>query len=177
MSARVDILLITGAAGVGKSTVSWEVGEELKRRGLAHAVIDTDELDRVWPLDLDDERRRRLNVASLSAWWAQYRELGMERLILAGVFVVIGDALDWIGEAVPGSRIRPVRLLASPEELRRRVERREIGSAFDAQLERTLRYAAWIDAQPAGDVVGVDTDGVDVATIAVQLCDLMQWTA
>jgi len=65
VSARVDILLITGAAGVGKSTVSWEVGEELKRRGLAHAVIDTDELDRVWPLDLDDERRRRLNVASL----------------------------------------------------------------------------------------------------------------
>ena len=40
-----EVLLLTGAAGVGKSTVSWEVSEELKRRGLAHAVIDTDGVD------------------------------------------------------------------------------------------------------------------------------------
>jgi phosphoribulokinase len=74
-----DVLLITGAAGVGKSTVSWEVSDELKRRGLPHAVIDTDELDRVWPLDLDDPRRRAINVANLTAWWSGYRDLGVER--------------------------------------------------------------------------------------------------
>jgi hypothetical protein len=170
-----EVLLITGAAGVGKSTVSWEVGDELKRRGLAHAVMDTDELDRVWPLDLDDPRRRSLNVANLTAWWSGYRELGIDRLVLVGVFILVEDALDWIGEALPGAEIRAVRLVASPDELRRRVERREIGSGFDAQLARTLRYAEWINQLPRGDEVVFDTDDASVEWIAVQLCDLMGW--
>jgi hypothetical protein len=99
----MDVLLITGAAGVGKSSVSWEVSEELKRRGLAHAVIDTDELDRVWPLIVDDDRRRRINVANLSSWWEQYHELGISRLVLVGVFVLLPDAIDWINDALPGA--------------------------------------------------------------------------
>jgi 2-phosphoglycerate kinase len=173
---HVDVLLITGAAGVDKSSVSWEVSEELKRRGLAHAVIDTDELDRVWPLVVDDDRRRRINVANLTAWWEQYHELGISRLVLVGVFVVLPDAVDWIGDALPGADIRPVRLVATPEELRRRVERREIGSALEAQLQRTLRYADWIDAVPRGTETVVETDGVTVEQLAVRLCDLMNWT-
>ena len=34
-----ELLLITGAAGVGKSTACWEVSEELKRRNLPHAAV------------------------------------------------------------------------------------------------------------------------------------------
>lgn len=172
-----EVLLITGAAGVGKSTVSWEVGAQLERRGLPHAAIDTDELDRVWPLGLLDPRRRSLNVANLSSWWSRFRDLGVERLVLAGVFIALPDALDWIGEALPGAEIRAVRLLASPDELRRRVEQREIGSGFDAQLARTLQYARWINERPRGDEVVLDTDGASVESIAVQLCDLMGWNA
>jgi hypothetical protein len=172
----MDVLLITGAAAVGKSSVSWEVSEELKRRGLAHAVIDTDELDRVWHLIVDDERRRHISVANLTAWWEQYHELGISRLVLVGVFVVLPDAIDWINDALPGADIRPVRLVATPEELRRRVERREIGSALEEQLERTLRYAGWIGAMPRGTETVVETDGVTVEQLAVRLCDLMNWT-
>jgi hypothetical protein len=170
-----DVLLITGAAGVGKSSVSWEVGEELKRRGLAHAVIDTDELDRVWPLELDDERRRRINIANLATWWEQYRELAISRLVLVGVFVRLPEAIDWIAEAIPDAEIRAVRLVASPEELRLRVERREIGSGRDAQVERSFRQAKWIEALPRGVGEDFDTEGVTVGDLAVRLCDRMGW--
>jgi Mrp family chromosome partitioning ATPase len=171
-----EVLLITGAAGVGKSSVSWEVSEELKRRGLAHAVIDTDELDRVWPLELHDTRRRRLNIANLTAWWEQYRELGISRLVLVGVFVKLTDAIDWIGVAIPDADIRAVRLVASPRELGRRVEQREVGSAQDEQVERALQQANEIESLATTDEVVFDTDGVTVASLAVWLCDLMAWT-
>jgi 2-phosphoglycerate kinase len=49
MQDEVDILLITGPAGVGKSTLCWEIGAELGKAGVPHAIIESDELDRVWP--------------------------------------------------------------------------------------------------------------------------------
>jgi len=80
-----------------------------------------------------------------------------------------------VNSSIVFAAVRVVRLVASPEELRRRVERREIGSGFDAQLARTLQYAEWINQLPRGDEVVVDTDGIDVTAVAVQLCDLMRW--
>jgi hypothetical protein len=44
------MLLVCGPAGVGKSTLGWEISDQLRAVGIAHAVLDSDELDRVWPL-------------------------------------------------------------------------------------------------------------------------------
>jgi len=170
-----EILLITGAAGVGKSTASWEIGEELKRRGLAHALIDTDELDRVWPRPPEEKRQRQLDVGNLASWWSRYEERGIPRLVLAGVFVDLDSAVDWIREAIPGSEIRAVRLVVSADELRARVARREIGSAGEAQLSRSLEQAAFIEAHLRPDETVVDTSNLAVAELAVLACDLMGW--
>jgi adenylylsulfate kinase-like enzyme len=43
----MQLLLITGPAGVGKSTLGWEMSAQLAAAQVAHAVIETDELDRV----------------------------------------------------------------------------------------------------------------------------------
>ncbi|MBY3193601.1 MULTISPECIES: nucleoside-triphosphatase [Rhizobium] len=45
----MQIVLVTGPAGVGKSTLCWEMSAQLAAEGVAHAVIETDELDRVFP--------------------------------------------------------------------------------------------------------------------------------
>ena len=39
----VEIVLITGPAGVGKSTLCWEIGAELAAAGNAHAINEADE--------------------------------------------------------------------------------------------------------------------------------------
>src|SRR5207248_7049909 len=46
----VQVLLISGPGGVGKSTLGWEVATQLRRLGIAHVLLDSDELDRAWPL-------------------------------------------------------------------------------------------------------------------------------
>ena len=170
-----EILLITGAAGAGKSTASWEISEELKRRGLAHALIDTDELDRVWPRPPDETRQRRLDVANLASWWSRYEELGIPRLVLAGVFLDLAAAVDWITEAIPGGEIRAVRLVVSADELRARVERREIGSAGEAQISRSIKQAAFIETHPRPGETVIDTGNLSVTEIAVRVCDVMGW--
>lgn len=48
-----DVLLICGAAGVGKSSVAREISLQLERSGVPHALIDTDELDRIYPVPGD----------------------------------------------------------------------------------------------------------------------------
>ncbi|WP_087002715.1 hypothetical protein [Rhizobium sullae] len=42
----MEITLITGPAGVGKSTLCWEMSLQLATVNVAHTVIETDELDR-----------------------------------------------------------------------------------------------------------------------------------
>jgi adenylylsulfate kinase-like enzyme len=41
--------VLAGAAGVGKSATADEISAQLRRAGVAHAVIDTDALADVFP--------------------------------------------------------------------------------------------------------------------------------
>jgi adenylylsulfate kinase-like enzyme len=45
----VPTLLITGPGGVGKTTVAHEISRQLEARGVPHAMVDADELDRIYP--------------------------------------------------------------------------------------------------------------------------------
>jgi len=93
----------------------------------------------------------------------------------AGVFLDLDAAVAWITEAIPGGEVRAVRLVVSADELRRRVERREIGSAGAAQLSRSLEQAAFIEAHPRRDESVIDTGGLSVTEVAACACDLMGW--
>jgi uncharacterized membrane protein len=74
----VDVLVICGAAGVGKSSTAYEVAHLLAAANLPHAMLDCDELDRVhpWPppgLAPNELSRRNLtavwsNLAALPGW-------------------------------------------------------------------------------------------------------------
>jgi adenylylsulfate kinase-like enzyme len=71
-TAPVQVLLLSGPAGVGKSTLGWEIAAQLRRLGIAHVLLDSDELDRVWPLTAAE--RDQLNQANLAAFWANATE-------------------------------------------------------------------------------------------------------
>lgn len=161
-----DILVISGPAGVGKSTTAFEVSYRLQAADVDHVLIDTDELDRIYPVpvDLSDVTERNLAVM-----WGTFVARGARRLILVGVYLDRVSERDWVRRAIPDAAIRCVRLVASDATLTDRVDRREIGSGRDEQLERTRRQVAAIDADRRESITIIVTDGLAVEDIAQQI--------
>jgi len=102
MTAIIDLLLVTGAAGIGKSTLCWEMGSLLQRAEVAHAIIETDELDRIFPKPTREELQRLwpgttdVSAVNLAAIWSAYRALGHTKLIMSGVMMHPAFDQRWI---------------------------------------------------------------------------------
>ena len=170
---EVEVLIVCGPAGVGKTSVVNEVAEQLKRAGLDHAVIDTDALDQVHPWPPPGLAPSELSRRNLAAVWRNFRAIGHRRLILAGVFVDLPLEIAWITDAVHPDRVTAVRLTATEEELEARVRQREIGSAADAQLRRTFQQARAIAAESRA--LTIDTTGESVAGVARLVLGAAGW--
>ena len=127
MGKSIPVLLVTGAPGVGKTTLVKEMGEQLFHAGVAHAVVDIDELARVRPAVPDQRVWAELTVANLRVMWPNYEALGVERVILAGI-VQSAAMIDAYRAAIPGSDLTVVRLRASVDTLHARLQHREPGS-------------------------------------------------
>lgn len=177
----MQLLLITGPAAVGKTTLCWEMSEQLAAKQVAHAVIETDELDRVFPrpsaeaLDRIHPGTTDVSRINLAAIWSTYRALGQTRLIMSGVMVHLDFDRKWILAAIPDARITVVRLLASEPTLMARVARREIGSGAAEQAQRTLRQARRLANEDADGVIVVPTDGKGPTELAGIIIEKSGW--
>lgn len=80
----VDVLVLTGPCGVGKSSVAFECMEILEREGVACAMVDA-ELAYFHPKPSGDRHGYAVAEAGLRALWEVYAAAGLDRLLLARV--------------------------------------------------------------------------------------------
>ncbi|MFD2265019.1 hypothetical protein ACFSM5_19095 [Lacibacterium aquatile] len=181
MNQQVEILLITGPAGVGKSTVSWEVGAQLAAKEIAHAIVETDELDRVFPKPSAEELEalrpgtRDISSLTLAGIWSTYHALGHRRLIMSGVMVHVGFDRRWILAAIPDATIKVVRLMGNEATITERLARRETGSGAEAQVQRSLGQAQRIASQDASEFLVLQTDGKSPQELAALILQGSGW--
>lgn len=95
-----DVVVISGAGGVGKSTVAFEMSQQLQAEGVDQALVDTDELDRIFPVPRDVPRIAEQN---LRAVWEAFAEEGVRRLILTGSGSTVPRS--WHGSSGPFPRL------------------------------------------------------------------------
>ena len=169
----IDVLVISGPAAVGKTSVANEVSAQLRAADIAHAAIDSDALDDVYPVP---DEQWRLTERNLSWVWQSFRELGTSRLILVGVYMHRESELSWIRRASGVDRLMLVRLSASEQTLGERVGRREIGSGHDDQLARTRLQANELAEEAVPYAPVVETDGRTVPDIAAEIVELLGWS-
>ncbi len=155
--------------------MAFEISHQLEADGVAHALIDTDELDRIHPSPPRDPDRRNLTSRNLAAVWANLRDAGAPRLLLVGVMADLEHELSFVRHAVPGVDLTVVRLLASQEELLDRIRRREIGSRAAAQAGRSMEQARSMDRGGDGATFEIDTSGMSVKEIATQILRESKW--
>jgi hypothetical protein len=170
-----ELLLIGGGAGVGKSTVGWEVSHVLQARGTAHCLVEGDYLDQIHPAPADDPHRTGITERNLAAIWANYAALGQSRLVYTNTVSVLEEPM--IRRAMGEGDVRStcVLLTASEATTRERLARREIGSQLAPHLERSLAMARRLDAQAPPRTVRVTTDGRSVEDIAHEVVHAAGW--
>lgn len=146
-------LLLTGIAGVGKSTVADALGRILTAAGQVTAVVDTDMLAQFGPPPSGDLPSGRfyneLKCTNLAAVWANYKAVGARYLVVAAVI----DSLAWRGRyatCLAGCDIRLVRLVADRETILSRLRQRDTGSKLEQHLEALDGH------KPASDTAGVE---------------------
>jgi hypothetical protein len=171
----IHVLVICGASGTGKTSTAFEIGRVLQDLGTRHALIDTDELDRVWPRPEPVDALIGISRHNLSAWWANFSELGVRHLVLCGVMASVTQSERWIAEAVVGARISFVRLSATRSTREERLRRREIGSGFDDEMLSSDRAAAYADAHDSAEVLRVATHAKGIGLVAREVLEVVGW--
>ncbi|MFB6643677.1 hypothetical protein ACFCYF_41340 [Streptomyces chartreusis] len=174
---HAEVLLIGGRAGVGKTTVGWEVSARLRAAQVAHAVIDGDFMGAVHPAPPDDTHRSGITARNLAAVWANYADLGHRRLVYTNTSSVLDMAAPMFRRAM-GDDVRLVRVLltATDETAAQRLTGRELGSELEHEVRSSRRKARLLDEHAPADVRRVPTDGRTVIDIAAEVVAATGWT-
>lgn len=171
----VRILVVCGASGTGKTVTLWEIGHNLQQHDVPHALIDTDELDRVWPQPEPVEALISISRRHLQAMWETYSGLGVRHLLLCGVMALIPQSESWIADAIPGAKITFVRLSAERTTREDRLRGRELGSGFEHNMAASERATEFIESHDRTEVPFVATDGKTVAEVADAVLRIAAW--
>ena len=176
MIAFVPTILITGPVASGKTTVAFEASAQLEASGIAHALVDADELDRIFSAPQGDPHKTALTGRNLAAVWQNQAAAGAPRPILAMVAESLERELPWIRAAVPGAEIVVVRLRAPESELLARVRKREVGSRESYHAGRASEQARSMarESDAEGTIV-VQTQGRAVVGIAQEILAKCRW--
>ncbi|MDT0341469.1 hypothetical protein [Streptomyces litchfieldiae] len=170
-----ELLLIGGGAGVGKTTVAWEVSAALRARGTAHCLVEGDYMDQIHPAPVDDPHRTLITERNTAAIWSNYAALGQQRLIYTNTVSILEEPM--IKRAMGGGEIRATRVLLTAEEatVRERLAGREIGSQLDSHIESSLRNARNLSEKAPPGTVRIPTDGRPVRDIALDVVRAAAW--
>lgn len=135
-------VVITGAAGVGKTTYLTALTDVLADDGIAHAAIDTDDVSWAYPYPDLEGRTEYIRRA-----WEAYRDQGHELLLLGEVVESAEHRARLLAAAGTDDHLL-VRLTAPYMLLRQRILAREPieWSGTEYLLEETRRWKDGIDA-------------------------------
>src|SRR5260221_10280729 len=132
----MPVLWITSPAGVGKSTVSWQLFTELAGSGTRVAFADADQLCMCYPPPPDDPGRDRIRARNAGVVIGNYQAAGAQRVIVNGVAdPVLGVQRGLIEQA----ELMVCRLRADRDEVVRRFTGRHQRSGGD--LRDAVRQA------------------------------------
>jgi hypothetical protein len=129
VAAGGQVLLLCGPAGVGKSTIGFQLYLRCLRAGLTAGYIDLDQIGFLAPPADDDPRSHRLKARNLAALWRTYHAAGARHLVITGP-AGSQAALAAYAAALPAADMTACRLHAGPAELTRRIMTRGQGGSW-----------------------------------------------
>ena len=170
LAMTVEVLVLSGSMGSGKTTVMAEASDILIAGGVAHAALDLDALGIVHlrRRKTDDLARR-----NLAAVWRNYAKAGVRKLLLAEALESV-ERRDHLRQAIPSSHIVVCRLRAPLDVMRKRVRARERGLRQAEFVKRVAELEATLDFGHVDDFE-VDNGDRPVTTVAREVLRRAGW--
>lgn len=185
-----EILWLCGATAVGKSTVGWQIYQQIRRAGFHAAFVDLEQIGFYRPASIGEHGNHRLKARNLAAIWQNYRASGARRLVVVGP-IDRPEAVRAYTAELPAASITLCRLHASRDQLTERIMLRSkgIGATWGlagdeltgqpAELlwhvpARAAAEAESLERAAIGDL-RIDTDGRAVQDIAHEILLRTGW--
>lgn len=164
-----EVLVLNGSPGSGKTTLANAIAELLRRMDVAHAVIDVDELGRIYPeLDIS------LGWNNLRAMWANYVTVPNLKVILS-VCIDSKQDLDALRNATPCKDFTICELVANDSILKARVTSREPNEYWRSKLRALVdKHISKDFADRFGDF-RVRTDEKSIDDAAQEILERLGW--
>lgn len=165
---NIDLLILTGAPGAGKSTVANALSGHLRELEVTHAVIELDDLAKIYPLTLQSFMYR-----NLAAIWPNYEALDEIKVIIP-TYLQTGE-FAIVREAAPASSLRVCELTVSRQELKRRIIDRE---RDEPRRQRLLEYIANYSRNSIEEEFvdfKVATSNFNAQQVAAEIVRILNW--
>jgi hypothetical protein len=167
-------VLLTGAPGVGKTALAKEMGELLLRAGTRHAVIDLDALGEVSPPCLEGTFNSPLVARNLAAIWPNFRDHGVDRLVLARVIGAKEEVAAY-RSAVPEALMTVCRIAAPAATVAERLAARETGVKRDFLVRVITGLDERLSHLGAEDFTVENGAGRSLTDVALEVLQLLGW--
>ena len=171
MLNRLPVLAISGAVGVGKTSVLIELHDILEREKIPHGCVERDALGYSWP---SQGRFNEVIVErNLACVVSTFLEAGATRLLIAGVIEGPAD-LAVYSRCIPNAEIQVCRLTADLDLRRQRLRVRERGAGLEWHIDRTLELDSILDGAKIEDF-SVDNGDRALREVALEVLTRAGW--
>jgi dephospho-CoA kinase len=162
-------VLLTGAPGVGKTSVAIELGHQLGKDDVPTAVIELDWFGWVLGKTVDVERLIRDGLAAV---WPNLRGEGVTNLVLSRMLNRTED-IDSLRQTLDDVSLTIVRVIASREMVEERLRARDSGAELKDHLAESRSMTALLDQAEIEDF-RIANEG-SVSSTASQLRTRLGW--
>jgi adenylylsulfate kinase len=173
ISKKIEVLLLTGPTGVGKTSVAHGIADILEERSVSHAVIDLDALRYAFPRPEKDPFNMEIGYKNLTSIWQNYREYGVTHVIIPNV-VERNEDIKKIKQIISNSHISLIRLTASLDTIHNRLKKREEGDSLQWHIDRATQLHQELRDSSLEDLA-VETEGKSVREVVSEIILKLKW--
>ena len=168
----VNVIVLTGSMGCGKTTVLGEASDILFGERAPHAILD---LDAIGTVLLAGDAAQDLNLRNLGAIYGNFVDAGIRRVLLAEA-IETRTELERLRQVLAGAQLVVCRLTAALDTMERRLRLREPGMHQDRFVMRSRMLQETLEAAKLEDFTVVN-DGRRVTDVAREVLQRAGWIA